>query len=118
MRPGCCTRCCTSANAHAECRGRCACDDRPNFDFNQDLEYVLKHGRECGVRVLAATANLEVERSALVDWFDSRIVFALEDEEASVRLLGKPWAITLAEPGRALARIGRRREMELQAVGG
>jgi hypothetical protein len=84
--------------------------------LNQDLEYVLKHGRECGVRVLAATADLEVERSVLVDWFDSRIVFALEDEEASVRLLGKPWAITLAEPGRALARIGRRKEVELQAL--
>src|SRR5205807_8683225 len=59
----------------------------------QDLMYVLEHGRECGVRVMAATAETQVECGSLVDRFDSRLVFALEDEEASTRLLGKPWAL-------------------------
>ncbi len=67
---------------------------------DDDFGYVLRHGRECGVRVLATTGDTSVERSAVVDSFDSRIVFALDDEEVAVRLLGRPWALTLAEPGR------------------
>jgi hypothetical protein len=81
-----------------------------------DFAYVLRHGRECGVRVLAATADTTIERSIAVESFDSRIVFALEDEEASIRVLGKAWAVTLAEPGRALARLGQRREVELRGL--
>jgi len=54
-----------------------------------------------------------MERDLLVDCFESRLVFALEDEEASTRLLGKPWALTLAEPGRLLARLGQRKEVEI-----
>ena len=65
------------------------------------------------MRVVAATADTALERDLLVDCFESRLVFALEDEEASTRLLGKPWAFTLAEPGRLLARLGQRKEVEI-----
>ena len=38
---------------------------------DDDFGYVLRYGRECGVRVLAATADMSVERSVVVDSFDS-----------------------------------------------
>ena len=60
-----------------------------------------------------ATADTGVERDRLVDLFDSHLVFGLQDEEASTRLLGTPWALTLAEPGRMLVRLGRRKEVEV-----
>lgn len=80
---------------------------------DNDLAYVLEHGRAHRVRVLAASADTQVQRGPLVDTFESRLIFALEDEEASTRLLGKPWALTLAEPGRLLARLGRRNAVEI-----
>jgi len=79
----------------------------------EDLRFLLTHGSEFHVRVVAATADTAVERDLFVDLFESRLVFALEDEEASTRLLGKPWALTLAEPGRLLARLGHRKEVEI-----
>jgi len=79
----------------------------------EDFVYVLTHGHRYGIRVLAATTDGTLVRGPLVDLFESRFVFGLEDEEASIRLLGKPWALTLAEPGRLLARIGRRKEIEI-----
>ena len=79
----------------------------------EDLRFLLRHGSEFQVRVVAATADTALERDLLVDCFESRLVFALEDEEASTRLLGKPWALTLAEPGRLLARLGQRKEVEI-----
>jgi tetratricopeptide (TPR) repeat protein len=54
-----------------------------------------------------------LERGALVDSFQTHLVFALDDEEASARLLGKPWALTLAEPGRLLVRLELRKEVEI-----
>jgi hypothetical protein len=84
-----------------------------NIDAQDDLAYLLSKGAEYGVRVLAATAHTDVEQSAVVDQFSSRIVFALQDEEASSRLLGAPWALTLAEPGRLLVQLGRRKELEV-----
>ena len=84
-----------------------------SIDAQDDLAYLLSKGAEYGVRVLAATADTCVERSELVDHFSSRIVFALQDEEASSRLLGAPWALTLAEPGRLLLQLGRRKEVEV-----
>ncbi len=80
---------------------------------DNDLGYVLEHGRARRVRVLAATADTQVERGPRVDAFETCLIFALEDEEASTRLLGKPWALTLAEPGRLLARLGRRNAVEI-----
>jgi len=80
---------------------------------NEDLVYLLTHASECRVRVLAATADTALEQGPLVEHFQSRLVFALENEQASTRLLGKPWALTLAEPGRLLARLGRRKEVEI-----
>ncbi|MDQ6669718.1 MAG: LysM peptidoglycan-binding domain-containing protein, partial [Chloroflexota bacterium] len=79
----------------------------------EDLRFLLTHGSEFQVRVVAATADTALERDLLVDGFESRLVFALEDEVASTRLLGKPWALTLAEPGRLLARLGQRKEVEI-----
>jgi hypothetical protein len=84
-----------------------------DMDAHNDLAYLLSKGAEYGVRVLAATANTDVERSSLVDGFNSRVVFALQDEEASSRLLGAPWALTLAEPGRLLVQLDRRKEVEV-----
>ena len=80
---------------------------------HQDLAYLLSQGSEHGIRVLAGTADTGVERDRLVDLFDSHLVFGLQDEEASTRLLGTPWALTLAEPGRMLVRLGRRKEVEV-----
>ena len=79
----------------------------------EDLRFLLTHGSEFRVRVVVATADTALERDLLVDCFETRLVFALEDEEASTRLLGKPWALTLAEPGRLLARLGQRKEVEI-----
>ena len=79
----------------------------------EDLRFLLTHGSGFRVRVVAATADTALERDLLVDGFESRLVFALEDEEASTRLLGKPWALALAEPGRLLARLGQRKEVEI-----
>ena len=84
-----------------------------DLQTSEDLAYLLAHGRRFGVRVLAATADGGLERGPLVDLFDSHLVFGLQDEEASLRLLGSPWALTLAEPGRVLVRIGRRKEVEV-----
>jgi len=62
---------------------------------------------------MAATADSAVEQGPLVDLFDSHVVFGLQDEEASTRLLGTPWALTLAEPGRLRVRLRRRNEVEV-----
>lgn len=79
----------------------------------EDLTYLLSHGLQFGVRVVGATADSAVERGPLIDLFDSHLVFGLEDEEASTRMLGTPWALTLAEPGRLLVRLGQRKEVEV-----
>jgi len=75
----------------------------------EDLRFLLTHGSEFQVRVVAATADTAIERDLLVDCFESRLVFALEDEEASTRLLGKPWALAL---GRAWPVAGAPRALE------
>ncbi|HEY1296989.1 MAG TPA: LysM peptidoglycan-binding domain-containing protein [Chloroflexota bacterium] len=82
----------------------------------EDLTHLLSHGEEHGIRVLAATADTAAERGPLVDRFGCHIVFGLEDEEASIRLLGKPSGLTLAEPGRMLVQLGRRNEVEVLAL--
>jgi DNA segregation ATPase FtsK/SpoIIIE-like protein len=79
----------------------------------EDLTHLLSHGHRFGVHVVAATCDGAIEREPLVDLFSSRLVFGLEDEEASTRLLGTPWALTLAEPGRVLVRVGQRKEVEV-----
>jgi hypothetical protein len=79
---------------------------------SEDLTHLLSHGHRFGVHVVAATCDGDVEREPLVDLFSSHLVFGLEDEEASTRLLGTPWALTLAEPGRVLVRVGQRKEVE------
>jgi hypothetical protein len=79
----------------------------------EDLEVLLSQGDEYGIRVLAATADTAAERGPLVDRFGCHLVFGLEDEEASMRLLGTPSGLTLAEPGRMLVRLGRRTEVEV-----
>jgi hypothetical protein len=79
----------------------------------EDLTYLLSQGEGYGIRVLAATADTAAERGPLVDRFGCHIVFGLEDEEASIRLLGTPSGLTLAEPGRMLVRLGRRNEVEI-----
>jgi hypothetical protein len=78
-----------------------------------DLVYLLRYGSQFRMRVIAATSDTALERTSLMDVFESHLVFALNDEEASARLLGKPWALTLAEPGRLLARLGQRHEVEI-----
>ena len=83
----------------------------------EDLRFLLTHRSEFRVRVVAATADTVLERDLLVDLFETRLVFALEDEEASTRLLGKPWALTLAEPGRLLAR-GSAEEVQILGLHG
>src|SRR5712691_727274 len=62
-------------------------DELSSLSGEPDLAYLLTHGRECGLRVLAATADAAAERGPLVESFESRIVFGLADEEASTRLL-------------------------------
>jgi len=83
------------------------------IDAQDDLAYLLTEGGKWGVRVLAATADATLERGRLVELFESRLVFGLEDEEASTRLLGTTWAQTLAETGRLLVKLGRRKEVEV-----
>ena len=79
----------------------------------EDLTVLLSQGDEYGIRVLAATADTAAECGSLVDSFGCHLVFGLEDEEASIRLLGTPSGLTLAEPGRLLVRLGRRNEVEV-----
>ena len=84
-------------------------DELSSLSAEPDLAYLLTHGRECGLRVLAATADAAAERGPLVESFESRIVFGLADEEASTRLLGNDAAETLLGAGHLFARLGRRR---------
>src|SRR5216683_3504160 len=50
-------------------------DELSSLSGEPDLAYLLTHGRECGLRVLAATADAAAERGPLVESFESRIVF-------------------------------------------
>jgi hypothetical protein len=88
-------------------------DELSSLSGEPDPAYLLTHGRECGLRVLAATADAAVERGPLVESFETRIVFGLADEEASTRLLGNDGAETLLGPGHLFARLGRRKEVEV-----
>jgi hypothetical protein len=88
-------------------------DELSSLSGEPDLPYLLTHGRECGMRVLAATADAAAERGPLVESFESRIVFGLADEEASTRLLGNDAAETLLGAGHLFARLGRRKEVEV-----
>jgi nucleoid-associated protein YgaU len=79
-----------------------------------DLAYLLAHGRDVGLRVLAATADPAVaDRTDLLAAFDSRFVGVLGDEALSMALLGTPWALALAGPGNLLARLGHRGAVEI-----
>jgi FtsK/SpoIIIE family len=84
-----------------------------DIEAQEELTNLLSDGLRWGVRVLAATAESGIERAPIVDLFSSHLVFGLTDEEASTRLLGTTWALTLAEPGRLLVRLAHRKAVEV-----
>ncbi len=71
------------------------------------LARLLAHGPTHGLRVLAATTDLSVAGEAATA-YPSRAVYAMPDEETSVRVLGSPDAAGLAADGGMLVRLGGR----------
>ena len=78
------------------------------------FELLLGRAAELGVRLVAATTcPAEVAESPLVSQFTTRMVLRMQDEEASVALLGVADAAFLGGGGRLLLRLDGREPVEL-----
>src|SRR5947209_8367615 len=78
------------------------------------FELLLGRAADLGVRLVAATTcPAEVAESPLVSQFTTRMVLRMQDEEASVALLGVADAAFLGGGGRLLLRLDGREPVEL-----
>jgi DNA-binding SARP family transcriptional activator/nucleoid-associated protein YgaU len=82
-------------------------------DHASDLELVAHHGPEHGIRLLAATTDLEGVHHPLVPFFATRLVLQTADEERSVALIGSTDAAYLGGGGRLLLRLDAREPVEV-----
>jgi hypothetical protein len=81
-------------------------------DERATLARLLTSGEAHGLRVLAATTDLELAASIELGNFTSRAVFALDDPDTSVRVLGVEDAALVPEGGMAVRVGGRVRVIE------
>src|SRR5688500_1117920 len=77
------------------------------------LDQIGRYGPAFGVQVLAATARPAALDSDVLSAFATRLVLAVSDEEASIRLLGDPCAADLPA-GRVALRLDGRRPLVMQ----
>jgi len=78
------------------------------------FELMASRGASLGVRFIAATSDLEeAARMPLASHFGTRMVLRMQDEEASVALLGVADAAFLGGGGRLLLRLDGREPVEL-----
>ena len=79
-------------------------------DARAGLARILALGPAHGLRVLSATTDLALAGS-LASAYLTRVVYALGDDDASVRLLGSTDAANLPSDGSMLVRLGGRTEL-------
>ena len=80
------------------------------------LEWVETASATVGIRILAATTRLHALPDEVLARFASQVALRLDDEDASVRLLGATDAADLGSHGQLLLRIDRRLPVQLRGV--
>jgi DNA-binding SARP family transcriptional activator/LysM repeat protein len=87
--------------------------DLPNA--NAAVEMLKSHGSAYGVHLVAATTRQEMVSDATLGSFGTRLVLRTPEEQASIRLLGRPEAADLGGGGDLYVRIEGREPLRLQS---
>ncbi|MHB1131012.1 MAG: LysM peptidoglycan-binding domain-containing protein [Chloroflexota bacterium] len=85
-------------------------------DRKSDLHTLGVHGPAYGIRIVAASERLESLGDDLLAHFPTRLVLQTQDEEQSIRLVGRPDAADLGGGGDLLARIAGRAPVRLRGL--
>ncbi len=81
---------------------------------HEALELLGLHGRSHGMHIVAATTRAETLDDTALRVFDTRLVLRMQDEEHSVRLLGRPDASDLESGGDLFVRRAGREPVRLR----
>lgn len=85
-------------------------------DRKLDLHTLGVHGPAYGIRIVSASERPESLRDDPLASFATRLALQTQDEEQSIRLLGRPDAVDLGGGGDLLARIAGRAPVRLRGL--